>query len=98
LVAELVAGEAQDGESTVLVLIIESLKSLVLSSESTMRGDVHHQDHLASKCLKVEWLLMKIEHGLNIEQTLCVGHAAAAINICRGRITKDSPKHGGEDS
>ena len=45
--AELVAGEAEDGEALVAVGLLQALETLVLGGESAFRGHIDHQEGLA---------------------------------------------------
>ena len=47
LCAELVAGEAEDGETLVAVGLLESLEPFVLRGEPALGGNVDHQQRLA---------------------------------------------------
>ena len=46
-VAHLVAGEAQDDETLVAVLVIQGCKLLVLGRVATLTGHVHNEHNLA---------------------------------------------------
>ena len=48
LLAELVAGESEDGEALVTVGLLQSLQSLVLGGEPALGGHVDHQQRLAA--------------------------------------------------
>jgi hypothetical protein len=61
LATKLVAGEADDGESLILVLLVDLLKALVLGSKATLGGDVHDEHDLALKLLEGERLSVLVE-------------------------------------
>lgn len=67
LAAKLVAGEADDGESLVLVLLVQLLETLVLGSEATLGGDVHDEHDLALQLLEGEGLSGLIERLESVE-------------------------------
>lgn len=61
LATKLVAGEADDGESLILVLLVDLLEALVLGSEAALGGDVHNEHDLALQLLEGEGLSGLVE-------------------------------------
>lgn len=82
LATKLVAREADDGESLILVLLVDLLEALVLGSEATLGGDVHNENDLALKLLEGEGLSVLVKGSEVVEGGVgflghCVSEAKA---------------------
>ena len=54
--AELVAGEAYDHQSLVLIFLVQFFQTVVLRGEAALGSGVHHKQHLALVIGKVNFL------------------------------------------
>jgi prepilin signal peptidase PulO-like enzyme (type II secretory pathway) len=70
LTSKLITWESKDGESSVLVLIVELLKSLILSGESALRSDIHYQNNISLQVSQWEGFLMQVQNIWNIKERM----------------------------
>src|SRR5690606_25232898 len=96
LLLELVAGEADDGEATVPVLLVEGFEALELGREAAFRGGVDDEEDVAFEVAKG---LVVASGGLDGE--IVDGHEApfranrSGSRLMIARLVPESPSYGG---
>lgn len=77
LVGKLVAGEAEDDETLVGILLVELLEALVLGGEAALGGDVDNEDYLAFELGKI------VGHGGLVEglEFIEFGHVGCIVCV-----------------
>ena len=90
LMAELVAGEADDDESLVLILLVERLEAVVLRGEAALAGGVDDEQHLALVVGEAHFLALVREGG----EIINLFHVVGVCCFFAGHQADDGCKEG----